>query len=372
MNTWLLTIYCCVVAATALFLFVRTTYVLLFTPILKPTNQQPTDCIDVLVPARNEADRDIERHIDTFVTQSCEKLHVIVTNDRSTDATGVILAQIGAKHPNRLTVIEGAEKPLDWLGKTFALEQAKRVSTAPWLALTDADVFCSPLLVSSAVSYAEEAKLDALCVLPEFEYKTFWIGVTLPAMIWLTVMRVSPTQTNRKSSRYAFGFGNFILIRRSVHDDIGGFLAYKSSILDDCEIFERLKSCGANIRIVHGPSLLQSPMYDSLPELWKGFCKNSFAALRYSWLRLFALIFALIAVAVQPFVAHSSPIPLLGTLTIAFVFLTGVVSGIGIRAPLQYYFLFPLGLAVSVAIITRSALAVFAESGTSWKGRYVK
>lgn len=368
----LITYYCVVVTVAVLVLCVRTAYIAVRTPILLPRSAEPIDAVDVLVPARNEVARGLERHIRLLLDQTCKTFRVIVTDDRSTDSSASVLARMRIEYPRRLLVVSGIEKLPDWMGKTFALEQAKSVSSAPWIALVDADVACEPYLLSSAVSYAEEFRIDALCVLPEFEYRTFWIGVTLPAMIWLSAMRVSPTQTNRHSSKYAFGFGNFILIRRHAHDEIGGFSSYKSSVLDDCEVIERLKSAGKNVLIVNGPALLRSPMYDSLGELWDGFSKNSFAALRYSWFRLFGLLVALVALALQPFVAPMSLVPAMGPLAVGLIFTTAAISGIRIRAPFRYYLLFPIGFAICAAIIVRSAFGTVILGGTHWKGRLVK
>lgn len=366
------TAYSSAVVAAAMLLLCRTAYIALATPRLHPhLGQVPLVSVDMLVPARNEADRGLDRHIRLLLDQSHQIARVIVTDDRSTDLTSTILANLASLYPQKLIVVRGVDKPLDWMGKTYALQQAKHASTAKWLALVDADVECDRGLLVAAIAHAESRGLDGLCVLPQFEYRSFWIGVVLPVMIWLSAMRVSPTQTNRPSSRYAFGFGNFILVRRESHDRIGGFEAYKSSVLDDCEIFERLKASGAAVQVVEGPRLLRSPMYDSLPQLWQGFSKNSFAALRYSWLRLFAVLLCLAALPIQLLLALQSGAPLLGLVAVVLVLAAAATSGARLRAPGHYYLLFPLGFAVAAAILVRSAIAHSTTRGTSWKGRPV-
>jgi cellulose synthase/poly-beta-1,6-N-acetylglucosamine synthase-like glycosyltransferase len=363
--------YCWFGIALLLLLLIRTAYISIYTPTLRHTSGSTQSSVDVLVPVRNEGKRNLKENIHALVNQSHVNSFIIVTDDCSTDESPVILSNIERNHPNRIKVILGKSKPKEWIGKTFALEQAKQASSADWLAMVDADVLCEKQIIHTALEYTEKHSLDALCILPQFIYRSFWVGVVLPAMIWLTVMRVSPTQTNRRSSQHAFGFGNFILVRRAAHESIGGFEAYRSAVLDDCEIFERLKFSGFVVRIVHGPSFIQSPMYDNITELWNGFSKNSFAAIRYSWIRLLAIVIVIVSVLTLPVVAVITSRPELCGIAIALVFLIGIVCGFRVNAPPYFYLLFPLGLLLSTAIVVQSALVSISHVGASWKGRTV-
>ena len=352
-------------------LLIRTVYISIFTPSLCGLAADVDNSVDILVPVRNEGKRNLRENICALVSQSQCNALVIVTDDCSTDESPDILSIIERNHPKRIKVVAGKAKPLGWMGKTHALEQAKQASKANWMALVDADVYCETELIRTALEYAKKNNLDALCVLPQFVYRSFWVGVVLPAMIWLSVMRVSPTQTNRNSSQYAFGFGNFILVRRDAHEAIGGFEAYRSSVLDDCEIFERLKHDGFSVQIVHGPSLMQSPMYEDLSDLWNGFRKNSFAALRYSLTRLVAIIVTIAYVLTLPLIAAVSSKPELAGIALTLVFLIGVAGGYRIGAPRYFFLLFPLGILLSAAIIVQSAIVTFTRGGTDWKDRTV-
>lgn len=365
--------FCALGFALSVLVLVRTIYIALATPRLQPDSSAatPVGAVNILVPARNEADRGLRHNISLLLSQSVPSYRLIVTDDRSTDATGQILNELQVEHPARLTVVHGTERPSGWIGKLFALHQARLRASADWIALVDADVEAHPNLLMTALAYAEQENLDALCVLPQFAYRSFWVAVVLPVMIWFSVMRVSPTQTNRAASPYAFGFGNFLLLSTRAHDNIGGFAAYRSCVLDDCEVFERLKTAGAKVCVVHGPSLLLSPMYDTLSELWGGFAKNSFAALRYSWPRLLAVLLAVVSVPVQVVAAVNSDVPLLGLGTVASLYAALAVSGLCVRAPLQYFVLLPVGILIAVAILTWSAIAS-TMGGVPWKGRLVK
>lgn len=355
----------------AAYLFVRTAYVGLLTPRLNRPSLVSRSPVDILVPVRNEVARGLETNLVALVNQTHRAARLIVTDDRSIDGSSEVIRRISGLHPERVFGINGVETPSEWMGKTFALAQAKSLSDAEWIALVDSDIAAEPDLVASALAYAEHSQLDAVSVLPAFEYRSFWVGVVLPVMVWLSAMRVSPTQTNRRSSKLAFGLGNFILVRSSAHDAIGGFDAYKASVLDDCELMERLKNQGHRVGVVDGATLMSSPMYVSLRELCLGFTKNSFAAMKYSWPRVIFFVFCECVLLIY------SPLALIQGVewaVISTALLTGTmaVAGFRLRAPFQHYVLFPIGHLISVGIIASSAILTGLGPGVSWKGRMVK
>src|SRR5258705_13453291 len=71
--------------------------------------------ISVCIPARNE-ERNIRACVEAALTQDYPNLEVIVLDDRSTDATPSILADI-ASHDPRLHPISGTDLPEGWAGK---------------------------------------------------------------------------------------------------------------------------------------------------------------------------------------------------------------------------------------------------------------
>ena len=85
-----------------------------------PPEQAPL--ISVCVPARNEA-RNIRVCVDALLGQDYPNLEIFVLDDRSTDATPLILAEI-ASRDSRLHPISGSDLPNGWAGKPYALFQA--------------------------------------------------------------------------------------------------------------------------------------------------------------------------------------------------------------------------------------------------------
>src|SRR5258708_13182899 len=81
--------------------------------------------ISVCIPARNE-ERNIRACVEAALEQAYPNLEVIVLDDRSTDATPTILADI-ASRDSRLHPISGSDLPKGWAGTPHALFQPSAI-----------------------------------------------------------------------------------------------------------------------------------------------------------------------------------------------------------------------------------------------------
>lgn len=365
-------------------LFIRTVYVFVVTPTIHPSAFafKCTSPVSVLLPVRNEAGRVLSQNIESLMDQSYKQLQILAVDDRSSDASLLILRKNEQLPESRLLVIQGEDVPSDWLGKVFALHQAKLHATGEWLLALDADVVYSPHAVESAMMFAQNNHLDALSLLPSVKMESFWESLIIPAMSWLSLMRVSPTQANRKRSKACFGYGNFILFKKTAHDSIGGFMSYKMDILDDCTPMERFKKAGFKVMVADGSHLMTSRMYTKLREIIEGFGKNTFAALRFSFLRVTGVILMEIFCVLLPPIyllnktlidrGMSMTLPtILAGIAVLFFFLTMLSVGIKMRANIKFYLLYLLGHMFAVIIIIYSMARHKTNRGNLWKDRLV-
>src|SRR5512138_1241438 len=114
--------------------------------------------ISFCVPARNE-ERNIRRCVENLLAQDYPNFEVIVLDDRSTDKTPVILAEL-ASRDSHLHPVSGSDLPAGWAGKPYALYQASAVARGEWLCFVDADTFLSPAALSSCYVKAIETNAD--------------------------------------------------------------------------------------------------------------------------------------------------------------------------------------------------------------------
>src|SRR5215207_6913796 len=85
----------------------------------KPIDRYPS--VSVVVAARDE-EAGVEEALGSVLDQDYPgSLEVVAVNDRSTDHTGGIIADLAARKPDRLKPLEVEELPEGWLGKNHAL-----------------------------------------------------------------------------------------------------------------------------------------------------------------------------------------------------------------------------------------------------------
>jgi len=352
--------------------------------------------ISVCIPARNE-ERNIRICVEAMLAQDYPNLEVIVLDDRSSDSTPEILhsltldsdsllsKQTGEQAPT-LQIISGSELPKGWVGKPFALFQASALARGDWLCFMDADTFATPATLSSCYTKAIETNADMFTIMTFQVLGSFWEKVVMPIVLTALSVGFSPRKVNDRGRKDAVANGQFILIKRSTFDAIGGYEALKDQIVEDKAMAERVKWNGYRLIVADGMRIVRTRMYTSLPEMWEGWTKNIYLGLhdRPAMLMLgaFGGFLALIA-------AFFLPIwPLTGILwvlqgggwmaalvIIKAMLLWGILfherAKIARKLEISpwYAFTIPLGAAVFAAMMLASTWKVISGRGVTWKGR---
>jgi len=352
-----------------------------------PPNDAPL--ISICIPARNE-DANIRKCVEAALGQDYPKVEVIVVDDRSTDKTLEILESdslLSAKQQaTSFQIIHGSELPSGWAGKPHALYQASVVATGEWLCFVDADTTLSKVALSSCYIKALETEADLFTVMNRQVLGSFWEKTVMPLVMTALSVGFSPRRVNDPSQRDAIANGQFILIKRSVYDAVGGHERIKDQIVEDKAISEQVKWNGYRLIVADGSQVVSTRMYTSLKTMWEGWTKNIYLGLRghpsLLWLGVFGALQAL-------FAAFFLPIwPLLGLnwylrdggwmqLTVIFESLiiwailvyarARVAKNMGIST--FYAWITPLGAGVFAAMMITSAWKVISGQGVVWRGR---
>jgi chlorobactene glucosyltransferase len=346
----------------------------------------PSDAplVSILVPARNEASRILERALRSMAVQDYPNVEVVVVDDRSTDRTFEIVEGVARSEP-RVRAVRGAPLPDGWAGKPWALEQAKRHARGTWILATDADVVFAPEAVRAAMSAAFRGRLDALTLLPDVGAGGFWTRAVMPVAAWMISVVLPIDKTNDPDSGVALGCGGFFLMRREAHDAAGGYEAIRDEVIDDVATARALKSHGRRLRIEGASELLHTPMYDTLGELWNGFSRNAFAGADYSlWVVVrnsvanvlatglpMALAIVGLALWLGAGVAEARPVGLAGLAA----YVAMVASFVPVYAALggrpHYAALAGVANLVMVAVLLNSTYRVLSGRGVVWRGQRV-
>ncbi|HSG42924.1 MAG TPA: glycosyltransferase [Anaerolineales bacterium] len=357
--------------------------------IVVESTSPPTDppLISVCIPARNE-ERNIRRCVKSVLKQDYSNLEVIVLDDRSTDSTHEILVSIrSATRPaNKLQIISGSDLPSGWAGKPHALHQASASAHGEWLCFVDADTFLSPETLSSCYAKATETNADMFTIMTFQILGSFWEKTVMPLVMTALSVGFSPRKVNDPNTKDAIANGQFIFIKRSVYDAIGGHESVKDSIVEDKAISEQVKWNGYRLIVADGTRVAKTRMYTSLPEMWEGWTKNIYLGLRDQtsllWLGVFGAFLAIMAAIALPLwsllgiIWYLNGGEWMALVVIAeslamWVYLLLVRSRIALNMDISpwYALTTSLGAGVFGAMMLTSAWKVISRKGVTWKGR---
>ncbi len=346
--------------------------------------QPPYPLVSVLIPARNEQNN-IRRCVEAILAQDYPNFECFVLDDRSTDATPVILTELSARD-SRLVILSGSELPRGWAGKPHALYQAQKSARGEWLLFIDADTFLEPSAIATALAFARQTGADLFTVITRQLMGTFWEKTVLPLVMTALSVGFSPRKVNNPKTRDAIANGQFIFIKRSVYDAVGGHEKLKDRIVEDKAISEQVKWNGYRLVVADGQPIAATRMYTSLPQMWEGWTKNIYLGLAdHPALMLLGVFGAFLALTAALFM----PIwPLLGlawwlngggwmsqaviiealSVWAYLVFIRAQASqAMGISR--WYALTLPLGAGVFAAMMFTSAWKVLSGQGVTWRGR---
>ncbi|NQU30466.1 MAG: glycosyltransferase [Anaerolineae bacterium] len=357
---------------------------LLVEPAQAPKN---APLISVCVPARNE-ERNIEACVKALLAQTYPNFEVIILDERSTDSTPQIVERLKGTD-SRINLIHGTDLPSGWAGKPHALLQASTSARGDWLCFVDADTFLEADALSSVYAKALESKADLFTMMTRQIMLTFWERTVLPLVMTALSVGFSPRKVNDPRRKDAIANGQFIFIKRSVYDAIGGHAAVYDSIVEDKDLASVVKGSGYRLVIADGQRMASTRMYTSLPEMWEGWTKNIYLGLRdepgLMILGVFGAILAFAAAVLLPvwvaagvYITIASPAYESVAILVESLLLWGyllywrILASRGMGIPSWYALTTPLGAAVFGAMMLTSAFKVISGKGVVWKGRRYK
>ena len=344
---------------------------------LEPVSHKLDDppLVSVCVPARDE-ERGIRACLKSLLEQDYPEFEVIVVNDHSTDHTGELIHQLVEKN-SRLIPLDGEDLPKGWLGKPFALHQAFQKAKGEILLFTDADPVFEPNALRTAVFTMQESKLDALTLMPKAEFGSFWERAVQPTIFGFIGSLTRFGKVNSQDHKSAMGFGAFLMFKRSAYEAIGGHEDGKADVLEDVLIAKRLKKAGFKLLVADAKRLFSIRMYYGFREIWIGWRKNMFLAMKRSVSRALYYIFMVLAFVLTPYLVLGWNLLVGADLIWIGLSLFGVtmVSAATIKTCDELGLgrinacLFPIGAIVMTAIMINSMIQVLVFSRTEWRGR---
>jgi len=343
---------------------------LLFSNLKKKPIFHGTNCSDkgiiypslsVIIPACNE-EESIEQAVTQLINQDYPNFEVVVVNDRSTDRTGVILAELDIKYP-QLQVITINDLPPKWLGKNHAIYQGVKHATGEWLLFTDADIMFSPDSLKETMSYSLENKLDHLTISPEAITKGFFYGGLMSFFFFVITFLFITSKSA--------GLGAFNLVKKSVYNEIGGYEAIAMQPVDDFSFGKLVVKKGYKQCFGYSRGLISVKMYDNIFAMIKGIEKNQFAGSNYSVLGTLSACWILLFVHVYPFVGlFFGPewARVLCGFSIIILLAIYNYSKKYVNVLLRHFLIHPISALLYIWAILNSMVKILSRGGIEWRG----
>ena len=336
--------------------------------------------LSVIIPARNESAQ-IETVLASVLASTYTPLEVLVVDDRSTDDTASKVARLAATD-DRLRLVEGRPLPRGWYGKPWACQQGYEAASGEVLVFIDADTKHHPELMGRAVAMLQQSKADLLTVAPKQLVVTFWERVIMPQVWVMLGIRYHPSSVNKARKPWGvIANGQFMMFPRASYVAVGGHAMVCAEVVEDLAMAQRVVALGKKLYFAIAYDLMETRMYQNLRQVVEGWSKNVFIGARISLggnpaLRLLAPLL----MAFNPVFWLVPPVALalaLAGLAPALLTPAAIATGLsvffwslisfGMQVPLWYGLLYPLGAAMFLWILARSAWR--GTRHVEWRGR---
>jgi len=261
-------------------------------PLATRDDQPP---VSILVTARDE-EATITACINSLVTQDYprDKLKIVFVNHLSVDRTGELMDDFARRYEDLITVIHVKEEDEEYKGKVQGLLAGIDVVDTEYLLITDGDCIVPTTWASSMMAHFTD-ELDAIGGLVTVErlkgqerpvehlqHVDHWYYIGMMAGLtnacgpgidkWCLMHRL-PKSLHKLAGRYrpVFLIGNNIGIRISTYDQVGGYRAIGSTVIEDFALVNRLmkNSRGAFALVLDNGARVVTTPVKKFKTLWR-------------------------------------------------------------------------------------------------------
>jgi chlorobactene glucosyltransferase len=223
-------------------------------------------------------------------------------------------------------------------------------------------------------------RLDYLSALPLQIVETFGEKLLVPSLYWYTQSFISLFLSYLLPiPGLSASIGQFMLIRRDIYREIGGYEAIRDNVADDFALVRQVKAHKRTWRLFDGTNLVYCRMYRNFSQVFHGFSKNFFSVFGNRIIPFLFIWIWLGIVFIEP------PVVLLLRIVNIPVFWTSVWLAIiaclqatllwgltlwRFRFPFWMVVLYPVTILLSEIVALNSIYATLFGQST-WKGRSI-
>lgn len=283
--------------------FLSSFYLYYKIPLLKIEKlTKPSLKVSVIIPCRNEA-LSIGLLLKDLSEQTLLIHEIIVVDDGSSDNTSQI---IDTFHVKKITI---KDKPKDYIGKSWAIEQGSLIATGNLLLFLDADVRLDKHAVESLVALYEEKK-HIITVLPYHQTIKHYEQFSMP----FNLISIAANNSSSLFPKSIGCFGPCILINKTIYENINRHYDIRNSIIEDVSLGKLLTKKGYAFDGYSGNKIISYRMYkEGYISLYQGWTKNiAFGALSIPillGLAVFLFVASILATMLELFISLISNQP---------------------------------------------------------------
>ncbi|HTF63438.1 MAG TPA: glycosyltransferase [Edaphobacter sp.] len=336
--------------------------------------------IDIIVPARNEADA-LPRSLPTLLGQDYPgRWRVILVDDHSEDGTGAMAQAIAfeGQKTSRLTVVNAPDLPAGWSGKVAAMQAGTTTSNADYILFTDADIEHPADSLRRLAARAVDRNIDLVSRMVKLHCAYPSEKLLIPAFVYFFAMLYPFKRVNDPESKVAAAAGGVMLLRRKTLDHIGGLARIKSALIDDCALARAIKDYGgtsgtpSRIELTLSRDIKSARPYPRIQDITHMIARTAYTQLRYSPLLLAGTIIGMAILFLAPLMLFLTGWPICSEAALAAWMLMVLIYIPMTRfyeLPFAWSLALPLAAAIYIVATIDSARLYRQGKGGQWKGR---
>jgi glycosyltransferase involved in cell wall biosynthesis len=256
--------------------------------------------VSLLVPMRDEA-ASLERTLPAMLRQR-GVTELILLDDQSSDGSAELADSILADPPHA-QVISGTPPPPGWVGKNWACQQLGTAASGELLLFCDADVLLADGAIETVLAEMRQQRAEVFSVFPRQRTATLGEALITPLIDDVLLCFLPFRLLSLDIPAAATANGSLLLFDRRAYQQLGGFAAVRSEIVEDVALARRTRQAGLRLGLALGGNLVETRMYGSYRDAVQGLGRGLLAVTGGSRLRLLAAAGWHLAVYTLPLVA---------------------------------------------------------------------
>lgn len=341
--------------------------------------------VSIAIPARNE-EHFIQACVSSLIEQNYENIEILILDDNSTDNTAAEAKKLQDRDP-RVRIIKGKPLKKGWRGKLYAMQQLYEQSKGEYILFTDADTVHKTNSVEYGLGIIINEEASMVSGYPKQEGKLIWVQALVSAMLFNTVLYM-PLRLQQKVqwTPFAMAIGQYLLLKREVLDDLGGFTSISDVICDDVMLARACTKTGHKYVFADMKDALSCKMFSTFKGGFEGLERSITGVINikpYMVPLVLVVASVLLACAAAPLASLAmglalltdttlSPLPFLLT-SVGSILLfgswtaTGLYHGFPLKVALQG----PITFVFVVAMYLHGFYRKVSGKGFMWKGRNI-